>query len=98
MLKEGVPKDEKLEELGSHIGDKWTNLGRRLNVEETKLQAIGKDFDSLHERGFQMLKHWKQKQGSGANYKSLSTALKHKLVARKDLAEKFCFKRRYSRN
>ena len=97
MLKAGVPKDDELEALGMEIGDKWVNLGRRLNIEEPKLQAIGKDFDSLHERGFQMLKHWKQKQGSGASYKSLADALKHKLVGRKDLAEKFCFKRLYSR-
>ena len=95
VLKEGVPKDDELEALGMDISDKWTNLGRRLNIEQAKLQAIAKDFDSLHERGFQMLKHWKQKQGSGANYKSLSGALKHKLVERKDLAEKYCFKRQY---
>ena len=92
-----MPKDEELEELAMRISDKWTNLGRRLNIKEPKLQAIAKDFDSLNERGFQMLKHWKQKQGSRANYKSLCDALKHKLVERKDLAEKYCFKRQYSR-
>ena len=92
-----MPKGEELEGLGMSISDKWTNLGRRLNIEEPKLRAISKDFDSVHERGFQMLKHWKQKEGSGANYKSLADALKHSLVARKDLAEKYCFKRRYSR-
>ena len=97
VLKEGVPKDDELEALGRDISDKWTNVGRRLNIEEAKLQAITKDFDSVHERGFQMLKHWKQKQGSGANYKSLSDALKHKLVERKDLAENYGFKRQYSR-
>jgi len=93
VLKEGVVKDELLEALAKDISDKWTNLGRRLNIEESKLQAISKDFDSVHERAFQMLKHWKQKQGSGASYKSLSTALKHHLIERKDLAEKYCFKR-----
>lgn len=92
-----MPKDDELEGLSMDIGDKWMNLGRRLNIEEAKLQAIAKDFDSVHERGFQMLKHWKQKQGSGANYKSLSDALKHKLMERKDLAEKYCFKRQYSK-
>jgi len=91
--KEGVTKDELLEALANDISDKWTKLGRRLYIEESKLQAISKDFDSVHERAFQMLKHWKQKQGSGASYKSLSTALKHHLIERKDLAEKYCFKR-----
>lgn len=92
-----MPKDDELEGLSMDISDKWINLGRRLNIEETKLQAITKDVDSLNERGFQMLKHWKQKQGSGANYKSLADALKHKLMERKDLAEKYCFKRQYSK-
>ena len=95
VLKEGVPKDGELEGLGKDISDKWMNLGRRLNIEDAKLQAIAKDVDSLNERGFQMLKHWKQKQGSGANYKALSDALKHNLMERKDLAEKYCFKRQY---
>jgi len=92
VLKASVPRDEVLEGLGQSIGDKWMNLGRRLNINESKLEGIAKDFEPLHERGFQMLKHWKQKQGSGANYKSLSDALKHNLVERKDLAEKYCFK------
>ena len=91
-----MPKEEELEALGMSIGDKWTILGRRLNIEEAKLQAIGKDFDSLHEKAFQMLKHWREKEGSRADYKSLSKALKHKLMQRKDLAERYCFKRQYS--
>lgn len=96
VLKEGVPKDEELEGLGRDISDQWLTLGRRLKVEESKLQAIDKDFDSLQERGFQMLKHWRQKEGSGATYKALSVALKNKLLQRKDLAEKYCWKRQYS--
>ena len=90
-----MPKDGELEGLGQEISDKWTNLGRRLKIEDAKLNAIDEGFHSQNERGFQMLKHWKQKQGSGANYKSLSVALKHKLVQRRDLAEKYCFKRQY---
>lgn len=40
VLKDGVPKDEELEGLGKDIGGRWMTLGRRLNVEEPKLQAI----------------------------------------------------------
>ena len=92
LLKEGVPKDEELEGLGRSIGDKRTQLGRRLKIGELFLQALCRNFDSDHERVFRMLLYWKQQRGSAATYTSLSDALKHKLVKRKDLAEKYCFK------
>jgi len=38
-----------------------------------------------------MLKHWKQGKGCSATYKTLCDALKHKLVQRQDLAERFCY-------
>jgi len=38
-----------------------------------------------------MLKHWKQKEGYVATYKTLCDALKHKLVQRQDLADRFCY-------
>jgi len=37
-----------------------------------------------------MLKYWKQGKGCSATYKTLCNALKHKLVQRQDLAERFC--------
>ena len=39
-----------------------------------------------------MLMHWKQKNGSAATYPILNAALQHKLVQRKDLAERICYK------
>jgi len=38
-----------------------------------------------------MLKHWRQKTGSAATYQALCDGLKHRLVQRQDLAEKFCY-------
>lgn len=92
VLKEGVPKEEELEELGMSIGDEWTQLGRRLKIEELIFQVLCRNFDSHQERVCRMLIHWKRQQGSAATYKSLSHALKHKLVKRNDLAEKYCYK------
>ena len=92
LLKEGAPKNEELERLATSIDDKWIQLGRRLKLEEPFLQALCKNFDLHHERVFRILLYWKEQRGSAATYKSLSDALKHKLVKRKDLAEKYCFK------
>lgn len=92
VLKEGVPKEEELEGLGMSIGDEWTQLGRRLKIEELIFQVLCRNFDSHHERVCRILIHWKRQQGSAATYKSLSHALKHKLVKRNDLAEKYCYK------
>lgn len=92
VLKEGVPKEEGLEGLGMSIGDEWTQLGRRLKIEELIFQVLCRNFDSHQERVCRMLIHWKRQQGSAATYKSLSHALKHKLVKRNDLAEKYCYK------
>ena len=39
-----------------------------------------------------MLIHWRQKNGSAATYQILNAALQHKLVQRKDLAERICYK------
>lgn len=91
VLKKGVPQDEELERLGRDIADQWPFLGRLLNVERPKIRGIDKDFDSLHEKGFQMLIHWKQKNGSDASYKVLSDALKDDILDRKDLAETYCY-------
>ena len=82
-----------MERLGIDISDSWMILGRRLKV-TNQLEAINKRYDALPEKGFQMLKHWKQKNGTRATYKILSDALKHKLLQRKDLAEKYSYKKR----
>ena len=79
-----------MEELGDEIGEKWMKLGRRLEVKEPKLQNIKQRYEELSERGYHMLMHWKQENGREATYQILNSALRHKLVQRKDLAERIC--------
>ena len=38
-----------------------------------------------------MLKEWKQQNGLSATYQALCDALRHDLVQREDLTEKFCY-------
>ena len=90
-MKQGTPTNEELEELGEKIAGNWKKLGRRLDINDPKLHAIREAHDQLSERGYQMLKHWKQEKGSTATYQALCDALKHKLVQRQDLAEQFCY-------
>jgi len=80
-----------LEKLGIDIADFWVKLGRRLAVTEPKLREIDKAHALLSEKGFHMLKHWKQREGTAATYQALCEALQHELVQRQDLAEKFCY-------
>ena len=80
-----------MEKLGVKIAENWTKLGRRLEVSEPKIQEINKAQDQLSEKGYHMLKHWKQEKGSAATYQNLCDALQHELVQRQDLAETFCY-------
>ena len=75
--------------MSDEIADKWENLGRGLNVKESKIQEIRQAWPAqLSERGYHMLLHWKQEQGSAATYQVLYDALKQRHL---DLAEKICY-------
>ena len=89
-VKQGTPTLDDLEELAAEIAEKWKKLGRRLGVSDAELQGINQDHHQLDEKGYHMLKHWRQKKGSAATYQALCDGLNHKLVQRQDLAEKFC--------
>lgn len=45
----------------------------------------------MSEKGYRMLKRWKENKGADATYQALCDALQHKLVQRQDLVEKFCY-------
>ena len=77
--------------MGDEIAKDWIKLGRRLAVSDQNIEEIKKAQDQLSEKGYHMLKHWKQEKGSAATYQALGEALQHTLVQRKDLAEKFCY-------
>lgn len=89
-VKLGKIDDDVLEELGSDIGADWRKLGRRLKVSEPDITAIHKENEELAEKGFKTLLRWKQSNAQGATYQILYDALSHRLVARSDLAEKYC--------
>ena len=90
-VKCGTPTDVELEKLGDEIAEKWKKLGRRLSVSETRLSEIDEAPDQRSEKGYRMLTHWKQSNGSAATYQALCRALQDDLVQRLDLAEKFCY-------
>lgn len=93
-MKEGIPCEDDLEKISNQINstdcERWIKLGRRLLIEQPKLTEIGFGHQSLSEKSYQMLLHWKQKFGSGASYRKLYAALCHENVARQDLADSIC--------
>ena len=76
--------------MGRDIGNKWRILGEFLGVEE-ELESIDERYKSLCDKGFYMLKHWTQKNGSSATYRVLSVALEDELLARKNLSQNYCY-------
>ena len=87
LVKQGVPRNEELEQLSLQLAEKWKELGRRLGIREVILTA----FDFYHTNKlykiYNMLQHWKRSNGSAATYTVLHDALSHQFVNRTDLAE-----------
>ena len=90
MIKDGVVKDEKLEELSEQLGNSWEKLARRLKFTKADITRFHKDNDEYAKKALGMLEKWKEKCGSDATYRVLYKALRHPLVQRRDLAEQFC--------
>ena len=89
LVKQGVPSYEDLEWLSRQLENR-EELGRRLDIEKGMLTAIGDDYKKKLKKIYEMLQHWKEKNGSAATYKVLHDALCHPLVCHRGLAEKFC--------
>ena len=68
----------------------WKPLGRRLKFKEPELDAFDENHEEFTEKPYQMLLHWKRREGEKANYLVLHDALCHDLVTRKDLANEIC--------
>ena len=90
IVKEGSPSNEELETLSQKIGEGWKPLGRRLNMNDSKLIAFHKENEEYTEKPYKMLLFWKQRESSAATYQVLYEALCHRLVNRRDLAEDIC--------
>ena len=79
--------------MGQAIGNKWDRLGRRLpGIEQHHIEEIQDRYNSLPERGFQILRRWKEGNGKDADYKALHDALVDELVQAKNLAQEYCQK------
>ena len=89
-VRSGIPSNKELGRLSHRLGKDWIPLVRELFSEDEANAKIHK-FDTenrrLEEKSYQMLLHWKQKNGSGPTHEVLYQALSE---IRKDLAEKFC--------
>ena len=89
MIKNGIVEDEELEELSEQLGNSWEKLARRLKFTKAEIIGFHKDNEEYAKKALGMLEKWKEKCGSAATYQILYDALCHRLVSRKDLAEKF---------
>ena len=89
-VKHGEPSNEELEYLSQELSGKWKTLGGRLGFSPAAISNYDGDNPKLTDKAFNMLKDWKQGQGSKATYTVLNKALCHKLVNCKLLAEQFC--------
>ena len=90
-VKEGTPSEKELEVLSSNIGTAWKRLGRCLDLTEPRLAGFHKENEEYSEKAYQMLLHWKQKNGRDATYKVLRDALCDDLVNQRGLAEELCY-------
>ena len=61
--------------MGIKIAKDWIKLGRRLEVSDPDIEEIDQAHDRLSQKGYHMLKHWKQEKGSAATYQALCEAL-----------------------
>jgi len=88
--KENQPSDDELEELSGLLGLSWETLARCLRFEKGEIDGFDEDNEKLPKKAYYMLIRWKEKGGVTAMYSVLYDALCHRLVQRKDLAERFC--------
>ena len=86
LVKHGIPTNDVLEWI-SHRLREWMELGRRLQIEEESLENIDQRHMKITEKGYSMLRLWKERDYLAATDMVLHDALCHPLVDRRDLAE-----------
>lgn len=90
-MKEDILSNDDHQMLSKCIAGDWMKLGRKLDIDQPKLDDIKQLYPHLDEKAFRMLEHWREKNGSAATYLVLSAALCDKYVGHLDLAQKICF-------
>ena len=92
VVKKGNPKSDELEQLANDIDPSdWKKVAKQLKIPDPKITAIHKQYEEFYEKIRQMLRKWKQANGSAATWKKLNQALIDADL--KDLAEKHCCKK-----
>ena len=92
VVKKGNPKSDELEQLANDIDpNDWKKVAKQLKIPDPKITAIHKQYEEFYEKIRQMLRKWKQANGSAATWKKLNQALIDADL--KDLAEKHCCKK-----
>ena len=92
VVKKGNPKSDELEQLANDIDPSdWKKVAKQLKIPDPKITAIHKQYEEFYEKIRQMLRKWKQTNGSAATWKKLNQALIDADL--KDLAEKHCCKK-----
>lgn len=85
------PDDEVLDQLSHDCSGFYKHLGRRLGVDNVKIEEISKDhvnFGSNPEKCFQVFQEWKQSRVSCFTYENLDKALRS--LNKNALANKYC--------
>ena len=78
--------------LADKIPVKWKIIGRLLGLEDSHIDRIEMDNNSVYEQCYAMLKAWRENQpDSTATCEQLKKALSHEVVTRKDLVQMFCY-------
>lgn len=87
------PDDEVLDKLSHECSGFYKHLGRRLRVENAKIEDISKDhinYGSNIEKCFQVLQECKESEVYPLTYGNLEKALRS--LKRNNLANKYCCK------
>ena len=89
-VKSGCPDEDDLELLANDLTKSWEQVGRRLKVDQARLDGFHLENEKFSEKAYKMLIYWKRRDGSKATYQVLHDALCDYLINRRDLAEKYC--------
>lgn len=92
-IRDGEVDKNDLEELSTELGKSWEDLASGLKFDQAEIENFDLMNKELRKKSYRMLCAWKRKKASSATYTVLYKALCHKYVGRKDLAEKYCFRK-----